>query len=82
MGVENRGSRRAQYSSTASAVWGVRRRCFISGVCGVRSVILARGAAGEGRKLRFKALGSEWEERERRESYRETWIRRPKMFSG
>ena len=29
---------------------------------------MSGGTAGEGRKLRFKALGSEWEERERRES--------------
>lgn len=82
MGVENRGSEKAQYSSASSAAWGVRRWRCVPGVCGLRSVILAGGTAGEGRKLRFKALGSEWEVRERRESYQETWIRRPRMFSG
>ena len=68
VGVENRGSGRAQYSSTSSAAWGVRWWRCVPGACSVRSVILAGGTAGEGRKLRFKALESEWEARERRET--------------
>ena len=81
-GVENRGSGRAQYSSTSSAAWGVRQRRCVPGACSVRSVILAGGTAGEGRKLRFKALGSEWEARERRETEGEATKRRGSEDQG